>query len=71
MYQVNIPMIYVELEKRNKKQMATVISSGSIVAVIFYILVGIFGYATFINHDIDSLCSKNILNANYGKNSYI
>ena len=49
MYQVNIPMIYVELERRNARQMAVVISSGSTVAVIFYIVVGIFGYATFID----------------------
>jgi amino acid permease len=49
MYQVNIPMIYVELEKRNSKQMAKVISSGSSVAVLFYILVGVFGYACFAN----------------------
>lgn len=49
MYQVNIPMIYVELEKRNAKQMAKVVSSGSSVAVVFYILVGVFGYATFLD----------------------
>jgi len=47
MYQVNIPMIYVELEKRNSKQMAKVVSFGSSVAVLFYIMVGVFGYATF------------------------
>jgi len=48
MYQVNIPMIYVELEKRHSKQMAKVIGIGSSVAVIFYIMVGVFGYATFL-----------------------
>jgi len=42
-------MIYVELEKRNSKQMSKVIYVGSGVAVLFYILVGIFGYATFVN----------------------
>ena len=47
MYQVNIPMIYVELERRNSKQMGKVIASGSAVAVLFYALVGVFGYATF------------------------
>ena len=47
MYQVNIPMIYVELEKRNSNQMSRVVSIGSAVAVLFYLLVGIFGYATF------------------------
>lgn len=47
MYQVNIPMIYVELEKRNAPQMSKVISGGSLVAVIFYVIVGVFGYATY------------------------
>ena len=40
-------MIYVELEKRSAVQMGKVISGGSLVAVIFYIIVGVFGYATF------------------------
>jgi len=40
-------MIYVELEQRNAKQMGTVVASGSAVAVLFYIIVGVFGYATF------------------------
>jgi len=44
--------------------MAIVISSGSSVAVIFYIVVGIFGYATFVN-DQTQLCPKNILQADY------
>jgi len=41
-------MIYVELERRNAKTMSTVISVGSSVGVLCYILVGIFGYATFV-----------------------
>ena len=57
-------MIYVELERREAKQMAIVISSGSSVAVVFYIVVGIFGYATFVN-DQTQLCPKNILQADY------
>lgn len=44
--------------------MALVISSGSTVAVVFYVIVGIFGYATFVNDEIQ-LCPKNILQANY------
>lgn len=60
MYQVNIPMIYRELNNRNTKRMARVISTGSGVAVLFYIMVGIFGYATFVNNP-DELESKNIL----------
>jgi amino acid permease len=64
MYQVNIPMIYIELERREKRQMATVIASGSTVAVLFYGMVGIFGYATFVD-DLGQLCSKNLLQANF------
>lgn len=62
MYQVNIPMIYVELEQRNAAQMGKVIAAGSSVAVAFYILVGIFGYAVFAQNPV-ALCSKNILTA--------
>lgn len=62
MYQVNIPMIYKELELRDSKRMSVVIKAGSIVGVLFYVLVGVFGYATFLgppySHD---LCAKNIL----------
>lgn len=47
MYQVNIPMIYVELEKRSATEMGKVLAYGSAVAVLFYVIVGIFGYATF------------------------
>ena len=69
MYQVNIPMIYVELESRNSKAMAKVIGTGSSVAVIFYIMVGIFGYATFLAPPTSyQLCSKNILSADYHNN---
>ena len=53
-------MIYVELEKRNGKQMSQVISWGSTIAVIFYIMVGVFGYATFVDNP-KSLAAKNIL----------
>ena len=42
-------MIYVELERRNSHTMSKVISIGSGVAVLFYILVGVFGYATFVD----------------------
>ena len=47
--------------------MGIVIASGSSVAVLFYILVGIFGYATFVFSTKD-LEYKNILQADYGKN---
>ena len=62
MYQVNIPMIYVELEERTAPQMGKIIAAGSSVAVAFYCLVGVFGYAVFAG-DPGALCSKNILTA--------
>ena len=75
MYQVNIPMIYVELETRNKSTMGKVIGWGSAVAVLFYIMVGVFGYATFLapgdSPNSTELCSKNILSANYKGNTAI
>lgn len=49
MYQVNIPMIYQELERRNHKRMGTVVWRGSIAGVILYASVGVFGYLTFYN----------------------
>ena len=51
MYQVNIPMIYYELERRDKKAMGKVLLSGSIAAIVLYALVGIFGYVTFVHDD--------------------
>ena len=50
MYQVNIPMIYSELESRNSKQMSKVLIFGTIGAVILYVIVGVWGYATFVNN---------------------
>ena len=47
MYQVNIPMIYQELERRNFRRMGKVVRRGSIGAVLTYASVGIFGYLTF------------------------
>jgi amino acid permease len=69
MYQVNIPQIYNELEIQSEKQMGKVIGLGSSVAVVFYITVGIFGYATFLAPPVSKdLCSKNILEADYQNN---
>ena len=48
MYQVNIPMIYHELESKNFKRMSSVVSKGTIVAIVLYTMVGIFGYLTFV-----------------------
>ena len=49
MYQVNIPMIYTELEKREYHQMSKVLIFGTVGAVVLYIIVGVWGYATFVN----------------------
>lgn len=48
MYQVNIPMIYYELQNKNAKRMSKVLMVGSCSAVIVYALIGIFGYLTFV-----------------------
>jgi len=48
MYQVNIPMIYYELERRNAKQMSKVLAIGSGAGVFLYALIGTFGYLTFV-----------------------
>lgn len=50
MYQVNIPSIYFELERRNYHTMSRVLIKGTIAAVILYALIGIFGYLTFIDN---------------------
>lgn len=64
MYQVNIPMIYVELENKSPKQMSKVILAGSLILVILFCFVGVFGYATFVNKP-GELCTKNILDNSY------
>jgi len=69
MYQVNIPMIYFELEKRNSKQMGKVLMGGTFSAVLLYALTGIFGFFTFVNFNdysaFDALKAQNILEAPY------
>ena len=64
---MNIPAIYYELEKRNKKTMSKVLIVGSSSAVVLYIMVGIFGYLTFVNNP-SVLDVQNILEAPYNKN---
>ena len=55
MYQTNIPMIYVELEKKDLPHMWKVMRNGTIGATLAYLLAGIFGYATFANYpDVDA-----------------
>lgn len=50
MYQTNIPMIYVELEKKDLKHMWKVMRNGTFGATIAYLLAGIFGYTTFADY---------------------
>lgn len=50
MYQTNIPMIYVELEKKDLKHMWKVMRNGTVGATIAYLLAGIFGYVTFADY---------------------
>lgn len=70
MYQVNIPMIYMELKDRSK--MPRVLGIGTAVSAILYIFIGIFGYLTFVsNEPYDSLKPKNILEAPYPNNAVI
>lgn len=63
MYQTNIPMIYVELEKKDLLHMWKVMRNGTIGATIAYLLAGIFGYATFADYlDVDArMEQQNIL----------
>ena len=66
MYQVNIPMIYKELERRNQKQMSKVLLTGSSSAIVLYTLVGLFGYLTFVA--VPDSVTSNILEAPYQHN---
>jgi amino acid permease len=47
MYQTNIPMIYVELEKKDLEHMWKVMRNGTVGATVAYLVAGIFGYVTF------------------------
>ncbi|CDW86898.1 UNKNOWN [Stylonychia lemnae] len=49
MFQVNITMIYNELERKNMRRMNKVVWRGSFVGMLMYAFVGIFGYLTFGN----------------------
>lgn len=51
MYQPLIPAIYHELKNRNLKNMDKVLLSGTGIASIIYILVGMFGFITFTYND--------------------
>lgn len=66
MYQVNIPLIYYELERRNAKTMGKVLLRGSSAAIVLYAMVGIFGYVTFVH--TPNVITQNIFEAPYGNN---
>ncbi len=57
-------MIYMELKTKNIKNMSNIVASGAFITTTIYILIGIFGYATFANN-LRQLCYKDILMANY------
>ncbi|TNV80099.1 hypothetical protein FGO68_gene9741 [Halteria grandinella] len=66
MYQVNIPLIYKELERRNAKTMGKVLIRGSTAAIVLYAMVGIFCYLTFVKEPW--VITQNIFEAPYGSN---
>ena len=49
LYQPNIPSIYMELNNKSLKRMDKVLTRGSIICIVIYIVVGIMGYATFVD----------------------
>ena len=60
MYQPNTPAIYTELKTRNLGNIKKVLLSGTLLASCCYILVGMFGYATFSKRkDIAFLMDRN------------
>ena len=56
-------MIYTELERRNSKQMSKVLIFGTVGAVILYIIVGVWGYVTFVDQP-DYTAEKALEDAN-------
>lgn len=70
MYQFNVPIIYKELRQRSAVRMSNVICRGMLVAVLAYILIGVFGYLTFVKNQA-GLESENILDAPYNGNILI
>ena len=68
MYQINMPIIYQELKERTYSTMNTVVIRGTVIAVVMYVLTGVFGYLTFVKTPI-VLETENILDAPYGDNT--
>lgn len=68
MFQVNIPQIFKELERRNYKNMSKVVYAGTSLTVTLYTMIGVFGYLSFnLNPDVD-LKDQNILLSPWKKN---
>lgn len=58
MSQINIPSIFSELENKTEEKMSQIMIRGNLAITFFYILAGIFGYATFLGPPINyQLCS--------------
>lgn len=73
MYQPNIPAIYHEMKDKSMFKMKKVLAYGTMIASISYILTGVFGYVTFVQHpNVDVIMNRqNILKADYGPNVII
>lgn len=66
MQQIGVSMIYSELKGKSYEKMSRVVASGTVFVTFFYLMIGIFGYATFLGPPINhELCSQNILSANF------
>lgn len=69
-----MPQIYEELQRKSERRMDKVILRASFGGVFIFILIGVFGYATF-SHQVDEILSPlksaNILEADYGGSSLI
>jgi amino acid permease len=62
MYQPNTPAIYTELKVKNLTNIKKVLGFGTALASTCYIVVGMFGYATFSKrHDIVDIMDQNMI----------
>ena len=55
MYQPNIPQTYSELRVKTPKQMTKVLVRANSIAVVVYLLVGVFGYLIFADRAKEQL----------------
>ena len=51
MYQQTIPLIYHEMKVKTMANFKIVLITGTVIATLVYICVGIFGYVTFASRD--------------------